>query len=49
MDENEFEIYCEWAETELLWGKGCYNWRRNWSDYQPEEKDKKDDDIEIPF
>ena len=27
-DENEFEAYCEWAETDLVWGKGMYNWCR---------------------
>ena len=25
--ETEFETYCEWAETDLVWGKGMYNWR----------------------
>lgn len=28
MDENEFANYAEWAEQELLWGKGMFNWCR---------------------
>ena len=27
MSEEEFCINAEWAEVELLWGKGMYNWR----------------------
>ena len=25
-NETEFEAYSEWAETDLIWGKGMYNW-----------------------
>ena len=27
-DENFMECYAEWAEQELVWGKGMYNWTR---------------------
>lgn len=54
MDENDFEIYSEWAEQELVWGKGMYNWCRS---YSKEEWEKQKllcnyDEllkIEIPF
>lgn len=28
MNEDEYLYYNEWAENELLWGKGMYNWCR---------------------
>ena len=33
MDFNEaqFEAYSEWAETDLLWGKGMFNWCRSYT------------------
>lgn len=31
MDEFEFETYSEWAEDELVWGKGMYNWCKAYS------------------
>ena len=33
MDFNEaqYEAYCEWAENELVWGKGMFNWCRAYS------------------
>lgn len=26
-NETEFAEYSEWAETDLVWGKGMFNWR----------------------
>lgn len=53
MDELEFEIYSEWAENELVWGKGMYNWCRSYIKGDC-ENDKpflnyEDKNIEIPF
>lgn len=31
MDEQQFDTYTEWAESELIWGKGLYNWTRAYS------------------
>ena len=39
MYENEFENYSEWAEQELVWGKGMYNWCRFYS--KEERKNQK--------
>lgn len=49
MEEDDiFADYAEWAEDELVWGKGMYNWRR---DFSSQESCMKyfDDTIEIPF
>jgi hypothetical protein len=53
MDEDTFEAYSQWAEDELIWGKGMFNWCRA---YSKEEWEKPatyllppDDDTEIPF
>lgn len=27
-DEAQFEAYSEWADKELIWGKGMFNWCR---------------------
>lgn len=48
MDEEVFENYSEWAEDELVWGKGMYNWCRYFNSSPMEYKDF-DSDIEIPF
>lgn len=44
-DETEFEIYSEWAENELIWGKGMFNWRR----LPKEEKPMNYEICEHPF
>lgn len=54
MNENEFENYSEWAEQELIWDKGMYNWCRSYSkEDQKKEKQLCDYDellkTEIPF
>ncbi len=32
MNEDEYIYYNEWAENELLWGRGMYNWCRAYDD-----------------
>lgn len=48
MDED---FYTEWAEEELIWGKGMYNWCRAYSqeEWEKESVDICDYSIEIPF
>lgn len=40
-DETQFETYAEcyaeWAETELIWGKGMFNWCRIYTKKEPKE------------
>lgn len=48
MDEEIFETYSEWADDELIWGKGMYNWCRYFKS-APLELTGFDDSIEIPF
>lgn len=53
MEEEFSEIYNEWANDELIWSKGQFNWCRAYSKEEWENrKCIKDDcnyDIEIPF
>lgn len=53
MDEDMFETYTEWANDELVWGRGQFNWCRAYSHAEWEKRQSlKDDfnyDIEIPF
>lgn len=54
MEEIEFITYSEWAENELVWGKGMYNWcqsytKEEWGNYKPLFDYNKEDNIEIPF
>lgn len=30
-DEMQIDAFTEWAETELIWGKGMLNWCRAYS------------------
>lgn len=48
IDENVFCSYSEWANDELVWGKGRYNWCRDFKSRETCMKDF-DDNIEIPF
>lgn len=48
MDEDQYVSYCEWAESELIWGKGMYNWRREF-EYPPMNFEGFDDELEIPY
>lgn len=51
MDEEIFSTYAEWANDDLVWGRGQYNWCRA---YSKEEWEKPalftyDEGVEIPF
>lgn len=47
------EAYNQWANDELIWGRGQYNWCRAYSKEEwentPVFKYDFDDDIKIPF
>jgi hypothetical protein len=51
MNEEDFELYSQWAEDELVWGKGMYNWCRYYSEDEKYRTSFLDynDDIVIPF
>lgn len=38
--EEDFCINTEWEETELLWGKGMYNWKWNFVNGITKEEEK---------
>lgn len=40
MNEEEFCIYSEWAETELIWGKSYGNW--GWAYIKPLPEDEEE-------
>ena len=48
MEDEFYEAYVEWANDELVWGKGMFNWCRNWNDDTPSDNSL-DLDVEIPF
>lgn len=51
MDGEMFESYTEWANDELIWGKGLDNWKHWRNDaYCPEDKQINYNDYEeVPF
>lgn len=52
-DEEYHEAYNQWANEELIWGRGQFNWCRAYSkDQWEKQKSFKDDfnyDVKIPF
>lgn len=52
MEDDIFESYAEWANDELVWGKGMFNWCRAYTQEEWERKpepDKYPDIKDIPF
>lgn len=49
MDEDKYMSYCEWANDELVFGRGNFNWMRDWSQTPPSILVDIDENIEIPF
>ncbi len=49
MDEETFIYYSEWANDELVWGKGMFNWCRDWSQTPSSILSDIDENIELPF
>lgn len=48
MDEDIFECYSEWANDELIWGRGNNNWCRAYSLEEWNSKKRLPDLPEIP-
>ena len=48
-DEAQFEAYSEWAETELIWGKGMFNWCRSYTkeEWKKPSALKLEDEIDV--
>lgn len=49
MDAETFEHYCEWADEELVWGRGMFNWCRDWTQTPSSILPDIDETIDIPF
>lgn len=53
MEEEIFQTYSEWAQDELVWGKGMYNWCRAYSREEYDSYSMCDYDellkVEIPY
>lgn len=48
MDEDLIINHIEWENDELVWGKGMFNWCRDWSQKESKFTDI-DETIKIPF
>lgn len=48
-DEAQYEAYNEWAETELIWGKGMFNWCKSYTkdDWKKPSIFKSENEIDV--
>ncbi len=49
---DEADFYANYAENhhqDIVWGKGKFNWRRNWEQTEPMFKFDPEEDLEVPF
>lgn len=49
LEQESYHLYNEWADEGLVWGRGMFNWCRDWTQTPASILPDIDDTIEIPF
>lgn len=49
LEQESCHLYNEWADEGLVWGRGMFNWCRDWTQTPASILPDIDDTIEIPF